>query len=229
LNGNGVVVRPEMLRAGRQPNWYRNVTGWTQRSLSNSERTRFRTCMGLVWALYRRVGSRKNHNIDMPQKAVLAADVNDRKKAKTGSKRKPGERVKVPIRKPRPECKAQELMGKDDAYNLRVGGGPGEYRVDMDEGAPIAFYAKRFSDYDTALKNENGKIIGRRPRPVKDFAKFADIMNQLKGKGEKWVDEDAPQQKDGYREEDMIREPFAYRQAKEVWPNKVRLFQYHCF
>ena len=85
----------------------------------------------------------------------------------------------------------------------------------------IELCAKRFSDYDNQLHNENEKITGRRPRQAKDFRRFEDIVADYKGKDEKWVDDDAPKLKDGYEETDMIKEPFVYRAGKEVWPDKV--------
>ncbi len=154
-------------------------------------------------------------------KKKLDGEVDNVKRAKIRTDRKPGERVKVPVRKPRPECQAQPIIGKDEAYTLpvahKIGGSSGTYLVEMEEGQ-VEFCAKRFSDYDLSRKNKEGKFFGRRPRPAKDFAKFQDIINELKGKNEKWVDQDAPQRKDGYKEEDMIKDPFVYRQAKEVWP-----------
>jgi hypothetical protein len=156
----------------------------------------------------------------MPQKAALSAAADNRKKAKTGSERKPGERVKIPVRKAPPGRPACEIIAKDEAYTLVAGKAPGNtgtYRVERGE-EPIDFCAKRFSDYDTPVKNKDGKIIGRRPRPAKDFAKFDDIIKEIKGKDQKWVDKDSPDRKDGYRDEDMIKEPFTYRSVNEVWP-----------
>jgi hypothetical protein len=157
----------------------------------------------------------------MPQKAVLAAAADDRKKAKSGSDRKPGERVKIPTRKAPPGRQACEMIAKDDAYSLIVGKAPGNtgtYCVERREEEQIEFFAKRLSDYDTPVKDKEGKIVGRRPRAAKEFAKFDDIIKELKGKDQKWVDNDAPQGKGGYRDEDMIKEPFVYRSANEVWP-----------
>jgi hypothetical protein len=154
----------------------------------------------------------------MPAKHALAAPADDVKRAKSGSDRKPGERIMVPVRKPRPECEPREIIGKDEAYKLRVagkvGGSSGTYKA-----GGVEFCAKRFSDYDTPLKNKDGKIIGRRPRSAKDFEKFEDIIKEYKSKPQKWTDKDAPQGKNGYKEEDMIKEPFVYRAPKEVWPS----------
>ena len=156
----------------------------------------------------------------MPRKIELAASADDRRKAKSGSERKPGERVKIPIRKAPPGRQACEIIGKDEDYTLVAGKAPqnmGTYSVVRGEET-IAFGAKRLSDYDTPLKNKDGKIIGRRPRPAKDFAKFDEIIKEIKGKDQLWVDKDSPQAKDGYKEEDMIKQPFVYRSSKEVFP-----------
>jgi hypothetical protein len=156
----------------------------------------------------------------MPKKAALAVDADDRKKAKSGSERKPGERIMVPVRKPRPECEAHEIIGKDEAYTLPVAGkeagSSGTYHV---HAGSIEYCAKRFSDYDTPLKNKEGKIIGRRPRQAKDFERFEAIIQEFKSKPANWLDKDAPKAKNGYREDDMIKEPFVYRSPKEVWPS----------
>jgi hypothetical protein len=155
----------------------------------------------------------------MPAKQALAAAADDVKKAKSGSDRKPGERIMVPVRKPRPECEPREIIGKDETYKLRVagkvGGSSGTYSI---KAAGIDFCAKRFSDYDTPMKNKDGKIIGRRPRPAKDFERFEDIIKEFKSKPQNWTDKDPPQAKNGYKEEDTIKEPFVYRSPKDVWP-----------
>lgn len=164
----------------------------------------------------------------MPKKAVLSAEADDRKKAKSGSERKSGERIKIPIRKAQSGREECEIIGKDEEYTLVAGKGSeskGTYSV-VRGGETIEFGTKRLSDYDTSLKNKDGKIIGRRPRPAKDFAKFDEIVQQFKGKEQKWVDKDSPQRKDGFKEEDMIKKPFTYREAKEVWPAaKVFVFR----
>ena len=78
---------------------------------------------------------------------------------------------------------------------------------------------------------KDGKITGRRPRPANEFTSFKDIVSALKDKDQKWVDTDSPDRKDGYRDEDMIKKPFIYRSANEVWPTlkaQVVAFSYRC-
>jgi hypothetical protein len=161
----------------------------------------------------------------MPQKAALTTAADDRKKAKSGSERKSGERIKIPVRKAPEGAHPVKLLTKDDDYKLKVGeeGNSGTYlviRIPSEES--IEFSVKRLSDYDTTdAKNKDGKKVGRRPRPSTAFEKFQDIVQKYKGKNETWIDGDSPLAIEGYRDEDMIKNPFIYRSAKEVWPGKV--------
>jgi hypothetical protein len=143
---------------------------------------------------------------------------NSAPKTKTSSGKNAGERLQKPVRPPdptRPEC---EIISKDPSYTLVASkdGKMGTYRVDT-----IEFSVERVSDYLTKVE-ENGKITGRRPLRANKFAKYKDIIAELKNEGQKWVDGDSPQRKDGYKEGDMIKEPFIYRPANEVWPTKVK-------
>jgi hypothetical protein len=151
-------------------------------------------------------------------------------KAKTESNRKPGIPIQVPVRPKPPGREACEIIGKDAEYTLVTGQYPvntGTYLVGSGDGEPIEFCAIRLSDYDTPRKSEDKRfILGRRPRRAQDFANYKDIVAELKGKDQKWVDKDSPDRKDGYKDEDMIKEPFIYRPPSEVWPTaKVVIFE----
>jgi hypothetical protein len=154
----------------------------------------------------------------MPVKKAIGEASDERKKAKAGFERGAADSSKHLVRNSAAGPRLQnEIIGKDE-WQLKVaaktGGAVGEFSVDG-----VVYCVRRVSDYDTVVFDEStGKRKGRRPRPANDFVKFEDIANELKGKSVKWEDKDAPQLRNDFRDEDLVKEPFEYRRPEVVWP-----------
>ncbi len=153
------------------------------------------------------------------KKVLDLPESDDRKKAKSSAGyhalEAPGKRL---VRVNPPTQDANEIIGFDQTYQLRVagkaGGEHGIYVLEADTAKKrktISFDVRRLSDYDMPMKDRTGKLTGRRPK--NDFRKFEDIM---KTTDKKWEDDDSPQLKNV----DSKKEAFTYKRPEEVFPGQ---------
>ena len=165
----------------------------------------------------------------MPPKAkeTLAADTDDRKKAKAGHARTalvPGKRL---VRNKLPVHEAQKIIGFDPTYQIcvagRIGGALGNYMLEEKvENKTIYFDVRRLSDYDTPKDglHVDGKLKGRRPiKKIKED--FVEITTKLKddaGKTEKWCDTEAPL---------LDADKFEYKRPTEVFKVNRATLPFH--
>jgi hypothetical protein len=156
----------------------------------------------------------------MPKKAALDGDADERKKAKAAGVAHP---LAVPgtrlVRKNAPPREANEIIGFDPTYQLRVankvGGAHGIYILEATNGRKkVSFDVRRLSDFDTPMKDATGKLTGRRPSQ-KGFLKFEHITKNLKD-DKKWEDTESPLLKYG----DSTKEAFTYKRPEEVFPGQ---------